>query len=109
MSVGTEVVLLRRMENLRHVPRVARLCRGDCDAAMTVIRELSPGGLRKRIVVDLSRFDGADAIDGGAPLPEPVAICIARAAWVEAARAFAGPPDDCVPSHGRFWRLPFGL
>ncbi|MEM8849788.1 MAG: hypothetical protein AAGE03_07110 [Pseudomonadota bacterium] len=107
--VPTELILLRRMENLRHIPDVARLCRGACDAAVTVIREMGPGGLRKRVVVDLGRFDGAKALDTGAALPEGMTRCVAAMAIREAESVFAGPPGGCVPSHRQLWRLPFGL
>ncbi|MEM8824264.1 MAG: hypothetical protein AAGF30_11685 [Pseudomonadota bacterium] len=104
-----DVVLLRRAENLRHLPDIARLCRRACVEAITVIREMHLGGLRRRIVVDLSQFPGAEVIDTGATLPGEVAECIVLAVQMEVADVFGAPVPDCVPSHRRIWRLPFGL
>ncbi|WP_371156459.1 hypothetical protein [Jannaschia sp. 2305UL9-9] len=104
-----DVVLLRRRENLRHVPEVGRLCRGRCTAALTSLYEVGLGGGRKILVVDLSAWDGIDALDRGDGLPDDIAICVAEAVRREAGRLFPPDPPACLPSHR--WRvtLPYGL
>ncbi|MCK0168028.1 hypothetical protein MWU52_10740 [Jannaschia sp. S6380] len=106
---AVDAVLLRRMENLRHIPEVARLCRGRCDGALTILYEIRPGGGRKVLVFDLARFPGAAIMDQGAGLPGPIATCIARAIAAETGRVGPGPPSPCLGA--RRWRvvLPYGL
>lgn len=109
-AVGAvDAVLLRRAENLRHLPDVARLCRGRCTAALTVLHELRPRGGRKVLVFDLSQAGGAAALDRGDPLPKGTAACIARVIAAEAAQRGPAPPAPCTPE--RRWRavLPYGL
>lgn len=104
-----DVVLLRRMENLRHVPDVARLCRDRCTAALTSLYEVRPGGGRKLLVVDLSAWDGIAAVDRGEGLPPAIADCVAGAIRAEAATLIVRDPAACLPSLRRRVVLPYGL
>ncbi|MGB3554106.1 MAG: hypothetical protein WBA25_05635 [Jannaschia sp.] len=103
-----EVVLLRRMENLRHVPEAQAMCAGRCDAAATVFVHLDPGRVRKTLIVDLGRLGGGDALDTGAPLPPAIQACLADLVAAELASLTAQPPA-CLPGHGLRWLLPYGL
>ena len=100
---------LRRRENLRHVPDIERLCRGACDAALTVLRVAGFRRGAKVLVFDLAAFGGADALDLGQNLPEPVAACLARAVTAEATHAWTARPPPCLPSRRVLWRLPGGF
>ncbi|WGH79961.1 hypothetical protein [Jannaschia ovalis] len=103
-----QVALLRRPENIRHLPEAGTLCRGDCAAALTAVVEPRIGGWRKLVVVQLDAFEGADALDRGEGLPAALADCLARAVAAEAG-AIRAAALDCVPARAAIWRLPFGL
>ena len=103
-----EVVLLRRLENLRHLPEARTLCRDRCGEAATVFLTPHPSGLRKTLVLHLAAFDGATVIDSGAPLPGGIATCIAETITSEATARLPAPPS-CLPSHRRRLALPWGL
>jgi hypothetical protein len=107
--IRLRAVLLRRPEALRHLPDVAALCRGACDAAATLILEPRPGGPRKTLVVALDRFPGAAVLDAGGRLPPALATCLARAARAEAEQVRPATLPDCVPDRNVVLRLPFGL
>ncbi|GIT91183.1 hypothetical protein JANAI62_16380 [Jannaschia pagri] len=111
VSVGDlDVVLLRRAENLRHMEDVARLCRGRCDAALTSLYELRPGGGRKILVFDLAQIGGAQALDRGAPLPDPIAACLADRIAQEATGIYRRVSNaSCVPTQRWLPVLPYGL
>lgn len=93
-----DIVLLRREGSLRHLPEVARLCRGRCDPGLTVLRVLGLGSGR-RLVFEMSEMPGIAALDRGDPLPAPIVACILEAVAGE---------TDCLPVR-RFWVLPYGL
>ncbi|MEM9796794.1 MAG: hypothetical protein AAF919_09905 [Pseudomonadota bacterium] len=84
-----EVVLIRRAESLRHVPRLARLCRGRClEVAVTVFHRPSLSGLRKIVVLDVAALGGGGSLDRGTGLGGAPAACateVIRAEWLEAA------------------------
>ena len=108
-ALPVTVVGLRRMENIRHVPDVARLCRGRCDAALTTMRIVGPRRGAKVLVFDLGAMPGAQALDRGVALPPATVSCIASAIAAEAATGGHVDAPDCVAGHTRLWRLPRGL
>ncbi|MGB3409371.1 MAG: hypothetical protein WBA67_17955 [Jannaschia sp.] len=108
-AMSVDAVLLRRPENLRHLPDVGLLCRGRCDAGMTVLYEVRPGGGRKVLVFDLSTFDGVDALDRGEALPDDIAACVAEAIDNEANAVLGAPETPCLASRRFRVVLPYGL
>ena len=104
-----EVVLLRRMETLRHVPGLEALCRGRCDGqAVTALLRLVPGRARKTVVVDIGRMGAGRTLDAGAPLAPEVAACVARVLLAELDRLRAVPPP-CAGARRQVAVLPWGL
>ncbi|WP_298436340.1 hypothetical protein [uncultured Jannaschia sp.] len=104
-----EAVLLRRPGNIRHLPDLARVCRGRCAGqAVTALIRLSPGGTRKTVVIDLERLGAGAALDqGGALLPD-AADCAADVIRAEMAALRADPPD-CAGTRRVVFVLPWGL
>ncbi|UWQ22255.1 hypothetical protein [Jannaschia sp. W003] len=103
-TAAVELVLLRRWQNLEALPALRRLCRAACDGTAPVVRlrQPSPRGLRTVVLVDVGALGAGVALDRGAPLPAPVARCLARAAE-------RGGTEVCGHAPRTAWRLPFGL
>jgi hypothetical protein len=97
---GVDLVLLRRKANLRHLPKVARLCRGRCGPGLTMLRIV--GGY-PRLVVEMSELEGIAALDRGEPLPRAIVDCVAGAV----AQQVAGrPPSGCLGARRTVVALP---
>ncbi|MEM7644282.1 MAG: hypothetical protein AAF366_17410 [Pseudomonadota bacterium] len=77
-SAELEVVLIRRWQNLEALPDLRRLCRAACDGGADVVRLRRPAlnGQTDVLIVDVSAFGAAPALDAGAPIPEDVVGCL---------------------------------
>ncbi|PWJ22034.1 hypothetical protein [Jannaschia seohaensis] len=107
-DASVDAILLRRSGALRHLEDVARLCRGRCGPGLTVLRVLGPGG-GTRLVFEMSEMDGIAVLDRGAPLPEEIALCIARTIAAEAATRWGDPGLDCAGPRRAHIVMPYGL
>lgn len=107
-GASADVVLLRRAESLRHLPEVARLCRGRCGPGVTVLRVLGPGG-GTRLVVEMSALEEIAALDRGEGLPDGIAACVARVVAAEAGAGRGGPGAGCAGPRRAIRVLPYGL
>ncbi len=96
-----EAVLLRRWQNLESLPLLHALCGGACDGrtAVVALRQPTPGGLRRVLLIDLSGTPAAAALDAGASIPAAIVACLGR--------AVAGRDAACLPPARVAWRMPF--
>lgn len=104
-----EAILLRRMENVRHVPGLEALCRGRCEGqGVTAFLRLVPGHARKTVVIDIGRMGAGATLDDGAPLDADVAACAAQVVVAELSRLRAASPP-CAGARRQIAVLPWGL
>ena len=103
-AAATEVVLLRRWQNLDHAPALRRLCRGACapGTAAVAIRQPSPSGLRRVLLIDVGALGAGPSLDRGEGLPDAVVDCLTQGVTARAALLCGAPVE-------RVWRLPGGL
>ena len=92
-TAATQVVTLRRWQNLEGLPDLARLCGAACDgrAGVVTILRPSPGGMTRIVLVDLGDHGAGEQLDGGAPMTAPVVACALRS--IDRAR-LGRPADD---------------
>ncbi|WP_299816606.1 hypothetical protein [uncultured Jannaschia sp.] len=100
-TARVEAVLLRRWQNLDALPALGALCGGACGGtdAVVALRQPTPRGLRRVLLVELSGLPAAGALDAGEPIPEETVACLGR--------AVAGRDADCLPPPRIVWRMPF--
>ena len=100
-AARVEVVLLRRWQNLQSLPALHRLCGGACDDgdAVVALRQPTPRGLRRVLLIDLSGTEAAAALDRGAAIPAATLACLGL--------LFADRDAGCLPPARTVWRMPF--
>lgn len=82
----TQVITVRRWQNLEGLVDLVRLCGAACDgsAGVVTIRRPALNGLSQIILVNLSDHGAGEMLDEGAPLPEHITSCVVQA--IEIAR-----------------------
>jgi hypothetical protein len=83
---ATQVITVRRWQNLEGLTDLVRMCGAACDGSSGVvtIRRPSLNGRTQVILVNLGDHGAGEMLDAGAPIPEHLAACIVQA--IEIAR-----------------------
>ena len=102
-AAALTVVSVEGWDRLRYIEDMARLCSARCagEAALVRIAALRPGGSRKIVLVDLSRWEGETGM-----------ACLAQVLDAERRTVTAPALPDCAADRrmGRTrWSLPFDL
>ncbi|WP_179378778.1 hypothetical protein [Jannaschia marina] len=76
----TQVVLLRRWQNLEGLEWLARLCGRACagQTGVVTIRRPAPNGETRVILVNLGAHGAGAMLDAGEPIPEHILSCIVQ-------------------------------
>ena len=82
----TQVIAVRRWQNLEGLTQVARLCAAACDgrAGVVTIRRPALNGLTRLILVNLGDHGAGEMIDAAVPIPDHIVACVVQA--IEIAR-----------------------
>lgn len=82
----TQVIAVRRWQNLEGLRDVARLCAAACDgsAGVVTIRRPALNGMTQLILVNLGDHGAGEMLDEAAPMPEHIVSCVVQA--IEIAR-----------------------
>lgn len=82
----TQVIAVRRWQNLEGLRDVMRLCAAACDgsAGIVTIRRPALNGMTQLILVNLGDHGAGEALDQGAPMPDHIVSCVVQA--IEIAR-----------------------
>ncbi|CUH36166.1 hypothetical protein JSE7799_01185 [Jannaschia seosinensis] len=105
-GAGMQVVALRRWQNLDGLSDLRALCGLACDggAGVVSIAHISPRGLTRVVILDLSAFGGGAALDAGRPLDPDVADCVADVVQSEMPGPSRGVSRCDPPDIRRVWR-----
>ncbi|SDY73625.1 hypothetical protein SAMN05444004_1035 [Jannaschia faecimaris] len=82
----TQVITVRRWQNLEGLTDIARLCGVACDgrAGVVILRRPSLNGLTRVVLVNLGNYGAGEMLDAGQPMPDQIVACVVQG--IETAR-----------------------